>query len=177
VTSGDHGRAGPERSGPQGHERTRRAYLGIGSNLGDRLGHLQLAVDRLARAPGVRITGVSPVYETDPVGGPVQDDFLNAVVGVDTDLTPDELLAECAAAEAAAARVRDVRWGPRTLDVDVLWIEGYTSTDPVLTVPHPRMAERAFVLAPLHDLDPMLAPSPAGGWEGVRRAPVALRVP
>ena len=155
----------------------RRAYLGIGSNLGDRLGYLQLAVDRLAAAPGVRVTGVSAVYETDPVGGPVQDDFLNAVVAVDTDLAPIDLWAVCADAEAAAARVRDVRWGPRTLDVDVLWIDGYTSADPVLTVPHPRMAERAFVLAPLHDLDPERAPEPAGGWEGVRRAPVALRLP
>jgi 2-amino-4-hydroxy-6-hydroxymethyldihydropteridine diphosphokinase len=154
-----------------------RAYLGIGSNLGDRLAYLQLAVDHLAVAPGVRVTAVSPVYETDPVGGPVQDDFLNAVVAVDTDLDPDALLTACAAAETAAQRVRDVRWGPRTLDVDVLWIDGYTSTDPVLTVPHPRMAERAFVLAPLHDLDPALAPVPAGGWEGVRRAPVALRLP
>jgi 2-amino-4-hydroxy-6-hydroxymethyldihydropteridine diphosphokinase len=153
------------------------AYLGIGSNLGDRLAYLQLAVDRLAAATGVRVTAVSPVYETDPVGGPVQDDFLNAVVAVETDLAPGALLAECAAAEHAATRVRDLRWGPRTLDVDVLWIDGYTSTDPVLTVPHPRMAERAFVLAPLHDLDPALAPEPAGGWEGVRRAPVALRLP
>ena len=154
-----------------------RAYLGIGSNLGDRLAYLQLAVDHLAGEPGVRVTAVSPVYETDPVGGPVQDDFLNAVVAVDTDLDPDALLAACAGAETAARRVRDVRWGPRTLDVDVLWIDGYSSADPVLTVPHPRMAERAFVLAPLHDLDPALAPVPAGGWEGVRRAPVALRLP
>ncbi len=154
-----------------------RAFLGIGSNLGDRLAYLQLAVDHLAGSPGVRVTAVSPVYETDPVGGPVQDDFLNAVLAVDTDLDPDSLLSACAAAESAAQRVREVRWGPRTLDVDVLWIDGYTSADPVLTVPHPRMAERAFVLAPLHDLDPSLAPEPAGGWEGVRRAPVALRLP
>jgi 2-amino-4-hydroxy-6-hydroxymethyldihydropteridine diphosphokinase len=154
-----------------------RAFLGIGSNLGNRLEYLQLAVDRLAAATGVCVTAVSPVYETDPVGGPVQDDFLNAVVAVETELTPSALLAECAAAESAAARVRDARWGPRTLDVDVLWIDGYTSTDPVLTVPHPRMADRSFVLAPLHDLDPALAPKPAGGWEGVRRAPVALRLP
>jgi 2-amino-4-hydroxy-6-hydroxymethyldihydropteridine diphosphokinase len=155
------------------------AYLGIGSNLGDRLGYLQLAVDRLAASPGVRVTGVSPVYETDPVGGPVQDDFLNAVVAIDTSLRPADLLAVCGAVETEAARVRDVRWGPRTLDVDVLWIDGYTSADPVLTVPHPRMAERAFVLAPLHDLDPARAPAPAAadGWEGVRRAPVALRLP
>jgi 2-amino-4-hydroxy-6-hydroxymethyldihydropteridine diphosphokinase len=155
----------------------RRAYLGIGSNLGDRQAYLQLAVDRLAATEGVRVTAVSPVYETDPVGGPVQDDFLNAVVAVETDLAPRALLAACEAAEAAAARVRDVRWGPRTLDVDVLWIDGVTSTDPVLTIPHPRMAERAFVLAPLHDLDPGLAPASATGWEGVRRASVALRVP
>ena len=145
----------------------RRAFLGIGSNLGD----------RLAAADGVRVTAVSPVYETAPVGGPVQDDFLNAVVAIETELGPHELLAECAAAEAAAARVREVRWGPRTLDVDVLWIDGYSSTDPDLTVPHPRMTERDFVLAPLHDLDPVLAPEPPGGWEGVRRAPVVLRLP
>ncbi len=177
MTPGDSGRAGPERPGPQGQERTRRAFLGIGSNLGDRLAYLQLAVDRLAATDAVHVTAVSPVYETDPVGGPVQDDFLNAVVAIETDLTPSALLAACGAAESAAARVRDVRWGPRTLDVDVLWIDGYSSTDPVLTVPHPRMAERAFVLAPLHDLDPELAPEPPGGWEGVRRTPVVLRVP
>jgi 2-amino-4-hydroxy-6-hydroxymethyldihydropteridine diphosphokinase len=154
-----------------------RAYLGIGSNLGDRLAHLQLAVDHLAASPGVRVTAVSPVYETEPVGGPVQDDFLNAVVAVDTDLAPLDLLGACVGAEAAAARVRAERWGPRTLDVDVLWIDGVTADDPTLTVPHPRMAERAFVLAPLHDLDPDLAPEPAGGWVGVRRAPVALQLP
>jgi 2-amino-4-hydroxy-6-hydroxymethyldihydropteridine diphosphokinase len=154
-----------------------RAYLGIGSNLGDRLAYLQLAVEHLAATSGVRVVAVSSVYETDPVGGPVQDDFLNAVVAVDTDRSPRDLLSACAAAEAAAQRVRDERWGPRTLDVDVLWIDGYTSEDPVLTVPHPRAFERAFVLAPLHDLDPALAPEPVGGWEGVRRAPVALRLP
>jgi 2-amino-4-hydroxy-6-hydroxymethyldihydropteridine diphosphokinase len=154
-----------------------RAFVGIGSNLGDRLANLQLAVDHLAATAGIRVTAVSPVYETEPVGGPVQDDFLNAVVALDTELAPRALLAAGAAAEEAAARVRDVRWGPRTLDVDVLWIDGVTSSDPVLTIPHPRMAERAFVLAPLHDLDPHLAPAPAAGWEGVRRAPVALRLP
>jgi 2-amino-4-hydroxy-6-hydroxymethyldihydropteridine diphosphokinase len=154
-----------------------RAFLGIGSNLGDRLAHLQLAVDHLAAAAGVRVTAVSAVYETDPVGGPVQDDFLNAVVEVDTSLDPHDLLARAHDAETAARRVRTVRWGPRTLDVDVLWIDGYTSDDPALTVPHPRLSERGFVLAPLHDLDPTLAPRPRDGWEGVRRAPVALRLP
>lgn len=154
-----------------------RAYLGIGSNLGDRLAFLQLAVDRLGAAQGVRVVAVSRVYETDPVGGPVQDDFLNAVVEVDTDLDATELHAVCVDAESAASRVRVERWGPRTLDVDVLLYDDVRSDDPALTLPHPRMAERAFVLAPLHDLAPDLVPEPAGGWRGVRPAPVALRIP
>ncbi len=154
-----------------------RAYLGLGSNLGDRLGHLQLAVDHLAATDGVTVVAVSAVYETDPVGGPVQDDYLNAVVAVDTTLTPAALLGVAHAAEAAAARVRAERWGPRTLDVDVLRFDELVSDDPALTLPHPRMAARAFVLAPLHDVAPDLAPGPVGGWEGVRRAPVALRLP
>lgn len=154
-----------------------RAFLGIGSNLGDRLAYLQLAVDRLAAADRVTVVAVSPVYETDPVGGPVQDDFLNAVVAVDTTLAPADLLAVAQGAEAAAERVRTERWGPRTLDVDVLLFDDVVSDDPVLTIPHPRMAERAFVLAPLHDVAPDLVTVPASGWEGVRRAPVALRAP
>jgi 2-amino-4-hydroxy-6-hydroxymethyldihydropteridine diphosphokinase len=154
-----------------------RAFLAIGSNLGDRQSHLQSAVDHLARADGVRVVAVSPVYETDPVGGPVQDDFLNAVVEIDTALDPRALLAVCASAEAAADRVREVRWGPRTLDVDVLLLGDLTSEDPVVVIPHPRMHERAFVLAPLADLAPELVETPPGGWEGVRLAPVALRTP
>lgn len=154
-----------------------RAYLGIGSNLGDRLAYLQLAVDRLATAEGITVVAVSPVYETDPVGGPVQDDFLNAVVAVETTLAPHALLAVAQGAEAAARRVRTERWGPRTLDVDVLLVDDLVSDDPVLTIPHPRMGERAFVLAPLHDVAPGLVTVPPDGWEGVRRAPVALRAP
>lgn len=154
-----------------------RAYLGIGSNLGDRLAYLQLAVDRLDAAHGVTVVAVSRVYETDPVGGPAQDDFLNAVVAVDTRLEPRALLEVARNAEAAAERVRTERWGPRTLDVDVLLYEGIVSDDPVLTIPHPRLAERAFVLAPLHDVAPDLVAVPPGGWPGVRRAPVALRLP
>jgi 2-amino-4-hydroxy-6-hydroxymethyldihydropteridine diphosphokinase len=154
-----------------------RAYLGIGSNLGDRLVHLQLAVDRLAAADGVTVVAVSQVYETDPVGGPVQGDFLNAVVEVETTLTPQGLLVVAQAAERTAQRVRAEQWGPRTLDVDVLLYDDVTSDDPVLTLPHPRMFERAFVLAPLHDVAPALISAPEGGWEGVRAAPVALRLP
>ncbi len=133
---------------------TRRAYLGIGSNLGDRLEHLQLAVDDLAAADGVEVVAVSPVYETAPVGGPAQPDYLNAVVAVDTDRTPRSLLELAHAIEEHGERVRTVRWGPRTLDVDVLLVGDERVDDPDLVVPHPRMGERAFVVVPLADLDP-----------------------
>jgi len=133
---------------------TRRAYLGIGSNLGDRLEHLQLAVDDLAAADGVDLVAVSPVYETEPVGGPEQADYLNAVVAVDTDRTPRALLELARAIEAHAQRIRTVRWGPRTLDVDVLLVGDERVDEPDLVVPHPRMTERAFVVVPLADLDP-----------------------
>ncbi len=131
-----------------------RAYLGIGSNLGERLAYLQLAVDELAAADGVTVVGVSPVYETAPVGGPEQPDYLNAVVAVDTTLTAHELLRVAQAVETEAERVRSVRWGPRTLDVDVLLVGDERIDTPDLVVPHPRLAERAFVVVPLADLDP-----------------------
>jgi 2-amino-4-hydroxy-6-hydroxymethyldihydropteridine diphosphokinase len=130
-----------------------RAFLGLGSNLGDREALLRSAVDRLV-AVGLR--AVSPFYETDPVGGPEQGAFLNCVVELDTDLDPRQLLSVCRRLEAAAERVRNERWGPRTLDVDVLWVEGVTVEDDDLVVPHPRMWERRFVLAPLRDLAPDL---------------------
>jgi 2-amino-4-hydroxy-6-hydroxymethyldihydropteridine diphosphokinase len=130
-----------------------RAFLGLGSNLGDREQLLATAVDRLV-AVGRR--AVSPLYETDPVGGPEQGAFLNLVVELDTDLTARQLLAVCRRLEEAAGRVREERWGPRTLDVDVLWIDGTTVDDVDLQVPHPRMGERRFVLAPLRDLAPDL---------------------
>jgi 2-amino-4-hydroxy-6-hydroxymethyldihydropteridine diphosphokinase len=131
----------------------RRAYLGLGSNLGDRWAHLAGAV---ASLPDV--VAVSPVYETDPVGGPPgQGAFLNAVVELDTTLGPYELLAAARRAEEAAARVRLERWGPRTLDVDVLLVGTATVDDPPeLVVPHPRLWERAFVVVPLADLAPDL---------------------
>jgi 2-amino-4-hydroxy-6-hydroxymethyldihydropteridine diphosphokinase len=131
-----------------------RAYLGIGTNLGDRLAFLQGAVDGLAATPGVAVVGVSSVYETDPVGGPEQPDFLNAVVGIDTTLTPHEVLAECQRLEQESHRVRQEHWGPRTLDVDVLVYSDEQIDTPALVVPHPRAAVRAFVLVPLADLDP-----------------------
>jgi 2-amino-4-hydroxy-6-hydroxymethyldihydropteridine diphosphokinase len=131
-----------------------RAFLGLGSNLGERRKHLR---DAVAALPDV--VAVSPVYETAPVGGPDdQGAFLNIVVELDTTRTPRELLEICREREAAAARVRTVRWGPRTLDVDVLWVDGSVVDEPDLAVPHPRMFERAFVLMPLRDLAPDLIP-------------------
>jgi 2-amino-4-hydroxy-6-hydroxymethyldihydropteridine diphosphokinase len=153
-----------------------RAFLALGSNLGDRLASLQLGVDSLARVPGVVLVAVSRVYETAPVGGPPQGAYLNAVVAIDTSLDPVELLHRCQRVEEIAARERAERWGPRTLDVDVLLIDGTRVDSPDLTIPHPRMWERGFVLAPLRDVAPELVD---GGltWEGVREAGVALTLP
>lgn len=134
-----------------------RAFLGLGSNIGDRLGHLRSAVGSLPD-----LVAVSGVYETDPVGGPDQGRFLNIVVQLDTDLGPRDLLGLCHRLESVAGRVRDVRWGPRTLDVDILWIDGVTLDEPDLQIPHPRMFERRFVLEPLAELAPDLLPD---GWE------------
>jgi 2-amino-4-hydroxy-6-hydroxymethyldihydropteridine diphosphokinase len=136
-----------------------RALLGMGSNLGDRRRHLAEAVESLGDA----VVEVSPVYETEPVGGPGgQDPYLNLVARLETDLSPRELLGVCHRLETAAGRVRGERWGPRTLDVDILWIDGVTVDEPDLTVPHPRMRQRRFVMAPLADVAPDLAPA---GWE------------
>lgn len=134
------------------------AILGLGSNLGDRLATLRRAVDLLGAEPGLRPTRCSRVWETEPVGGPPQPDFLNIVLRAVIDLEPLELLAACQRVEAALGRVRDVRWGPRTIDIDVLLIDALTIDEPDLTVPHPRMLERAFVLMPLLEIesDPVL---------------------
>ena len=134
-----------------------RAFVGLGSNLGDRRALLRQAVDRLAAAGDV--VAVSDVYETEPVGGPDdQGAYLNVVVELDTPDSPHRLLERCQDLEAAAHRVRTVRWGPRTLDADLLLVEGVRLDDPDLTVPHPRMWERRFVLAPLAELAPDLVP-------------------
>lgn len=125
--------------------------MSLGSNVGDRGRHLRQAVEML---PGV--VAVSPVYETDPVGGPDQDRFLNLVAELSTRLSPNELLGVCHRIEAGAERVREQRWGPRTLDVDIIWMEGIELSTERLTVPHPRWMQRRFVLAPLRDLAPEL---------------------
>ena len=132
----------------------RPVVLALGSNLGDRREILQEAVDAIARIAGVRVDAVSPVYETAPVGGPPQPDYLNAVVLAQTTLPTLDLLDRLHEVEAAFDRVRLVRWGPRTLDIDIITVAGERSDDPELTLPHPRAHERAFVLAPWHDVDP-----------------------
>ncbi len=131
----------------------RAAYFSLGSNMGDRAAHLRDGVQSVAGDDAHR---VSRVYETEPVGGVVQEDFWNLVLEVTTDATLLELLERCRVAEARRDRTREVRWGPRTLDVDVLLVGNELSDDPVITIPHPRMWERAFVLAPLAELAPQL---------------------
>ena len=154
---------------------TVRAYLGIGSNLGDRLANLQSAVDGLAAVDGVVVVAVSPVYETDPVGGPEQPDYLNAVVAVDTTLPPRGLLDVGPRLETEAHRVKVEHWGPRTLDVDVLLFGDSRVDEPDLVIPHPRWHERDFVLAPLADLG--YPGVEMREWSGVRPTDLTLRVP
>ena len=131
-----------------------RAVLALGSNLGESESTIERAVVDLREA-GMRILRVSPLYRTAPVGGPAgQPDYVNAVIEVSTSLRPYELLKLCNAVEAAQHRERLVRWGPRTLDIDVIDYEGVVSDDPVLTLPHPRAHERSFVLTPWARMDP-----------------------
>ena len=128
--------------------------LSLGSNVGDRLGHLRLAVTSAVAHSAFTNVRWSPVYETDPVGGPAQGDFLNAVVVADTDSSPHDVLAVAHTWESVAGRERGTRWGPRTLDVDVITVDDLRQHDRDLTLPHPLAHERAFVLAPWHDLEP-----------------------
>lgn len=151
-----------------------RAYLALGSNLGDRAAFLQYAVDQLADAQEVVVDAVSRVYETAPVGGPAQEAFLNAVVAIETTLDPRALLVLAQRIENGAERVRAERWGPRTLDVDVLLYGDVELDEPELTIPHPRMWQRGFVLSPLRDVAPELVDA-ALTWEGVQVTEVTLR--
>jgi 2-amino-4-hydroxy-6-hydroxymethyldihydropteridine diphosphokinase len=153
--------------------------LSLGSNVGDRLANLQRGVDILV-AGGLERPAVSSVYETAPIGGPPQDDYLNAVMLAVTALPARAVLDLAVAAESAAGRVRTVRFGPRTLDVDVISYDDETSSDADLTLPHPRAHERAFVLAPWLELDgaavligrgTVTALLATTGTDGVRRRP------
>ena len=136
-----------------GVEPSRTVVLALGSNLGDRLDNLRRGVAALC-GDGLQCAAVSAVFQTVPVGGPVQDDFLNAVVLADSALPARAILRRCQQAEAELGRVRTVRWGPRTLDVDIIACGAEVSADPELTLPHPRAHERAFVLAPWLDVAP-----------------------
>lgn len=165
------------------------AVIGLGSNLGNRLETLQGAIDALEDTPGLRVKAVSPVYETEPWGVDpgAQPSYFNAVVLIKTTLPPSSLLERGHAIEEAFERVRDERWGPRTLDVDIVTYQDVISDDPVLTLPHPRAHERAFVLVPWHDVDPAAEVPGLGavsgllaqvGREGVQpRADLELRLP
>lgn len=157
-----------------------RAVLSIGSNLGDRAAHLRTAVDEFADV----LVAVSPVYETPPWGGVPQEPYLNAVLVVDGDQTPAGWLARAHRAEDAAGRERSARWGPRTLDVDIVHVNGVASEDPQLRLPHPFAHERAFVLLPWLDVDPGagLSGRPVRAWLStvdsagiVRRDDVVIR--
>ncbi|MCX5391484.1 2-amino-4-hydroxy-6-hydroxymethyldihydropteridine diphosphokinase [Streptomyces sp. NBC_00094] len=167
----------------------RWAVLALGANLGNRLETLQGAVDALADTPGLRVKAVSPVYETEPWGVEPgsQPSYLNAVALVKTTLPPSSLLERAHAVEEAFHRVREERWGSRTIDVDIITYADVVSDDPVLTLPHPRAHQRAFVLAPWHDVDPaaqlpghgpVAALLDALGTEGVTpRVDLELRLP
>ena len=139
-----------------------RSYLGLGSNLGERLANLKDAVSLLEATDGIEVTRSSRVYETDPIGGPEdQPAFLNAVVEVQVSLEARALLEACLDVERKMGRSRDERWGPRIIDVDVLTFGHEQIDEDDLKVPHPRMHERLFVLAPLLELD--ADPPLAGG--------------
>ncbi|MDO4919207.1 2-amino-4-hydroxy-6-hydroxymethyldihydropteridine diphosphokinase [Kocuria sp.] len=132
-----------------------RCVVALGANLGDRLAVLRAAVRELEETPGTTVTAVSPVVSTRAVGGPGgSPDYLNAVVQLSTELTPWQVLEVCQDIERRHGRTREVRWGPRTLDLDVVCVEGVRSADPRLLLPHPRARERAFVLQPWALMDP-----------------------
>ena len=132
------------------------AYLGLGGNLGNRRQYLADAILALNSEAGIRVEKISSVYLSKPVGVVDQPDFLNLVVQIATSLTAHELLMRCLQIEKKLGRVRAERWGPRAIDLDILWVDGASINEPELVLPHPRMKERAFVLVPLAEIAPML---------------------
>ena len=151
-----------------------RVFLGLGANLGDRLANLKQAVGLLNERPGIEVLRSSRVYETEPEGGPPQPKFLNAVIEVDTRLQPRKLLEACRSVEDALGRVRHERWGPRPIDIDILIYGKREIEEPDLVIPHPRMHDRGFVLAPLMELN--ANPQLPGGRsvKGLRLPPAVL---
>jgi 2-amino-4-hydroxy-6-hydroxymethyldihydropteridine diphosphokinase len=153
------------------------AYLGLGSNIGDRMGNLREAVARLLKTDGITLVRASPVYQTEPVGYEAQEDFYNMVVAVETSLVPMDLLSAVKEIEKGMGRVEAVHKGPRIIDLDILLYGDEAVDEYRLTIPHPQMLEREFVLRPLFDLDPDLQIRPLstsvrqalGKIEGVKR--------
>lgn len=131
-----------------------KAYMGLGSNIGNKKENIDNAVDMIRNHKLIELKKVSSYYETEPVGYQDQDWFLNVVLEIDTKLKPYELLEFCRLIEEKLKRKRIIRWGPRTIDVDILLYEGFKSKDEKLTIPHPRMTERAFVMIPLYEIAP-----------------------
>ena len=128
-----------------------QAYLGLGSNIGDRKQQLLKAIDLIGNIKGIKVTKQSSIYETAPIGYTDQPNFLNLCLEIETELSPQQLLKHCLDIEQQLHRVREIRWGPRTLDIDILlYSDNIIETDN-LSIPHPRMQERAFVLIPLND--------------------------
>lgn len=132
----------------------KEAYVALGTNLGNREAALREALRRMDGAGGLQVRRISGVYETEPVGYADQPAFLNMAAAVGTELSPVELLRKLLEIEQDMGRVREIRWGPRTIDLDLLWYEGVSMDTEELTLPHPRMGERAFVLVPLRDVWP-----------------------
>ena len=145
------------------------AYIGLGSNLGDKKTNIKKALKLLDTAPGLRVKKVASLYRTAPVGNTRQDWFINTVAGVETNLNPRQLLAFLLDVEAGLGRVRSVRWGPRTIDLDLLVFGQEEIRAPGLIVPHPRMCDRAFVMTPLAEIAPGLIIPGRGKVEGLAR--------
>lgn len=129
-----------------------QAYLGLGSNIGDRKQQLLKAIDLIGNIKGIKVTKQSSIYETAPIGYTDQPNFLNLCLEIETELSPQQLLKHCLDIEQQLHRVREIRWGPRTLDIDILLYSDDIIETNNLSVPHPRMQERAFVLIPLNDI-------------------------
>jgi len=134
-----------------------KAIIALGSNLGDKFNYLQSAVEKINKIKDVEILKISSVYETVPVGGPVQDDYLNAVIQIESKLESEILLQKLQSIEVELDRVREERWGPRTIDLDIVAIEDQQHNSPNLTIPHPLAHERCFVLIPWFEIDPTSA--------------------
>ena len=133
-----------------------KAYIALGSNMGDRFGYLTEAIILLERHEDISVVNTSSVYETDPVGYTDQGQFLNMAIKVETSLEPVELLDTCLEIELKLDRKREMKWGPRTLDLDILLFNHENVETEKLTIPHPRMSERAFVILPLIEMEPNL---------------------